>query len=250
MNKISAVILVKDSERLLESVLKALERLDEVVVLDNGSVDRTLEIARSFSNVSLHFHPFIGFGPMKRLGAKLARNDWILSIDSDEVASKELVDELLSTPLDPQKGYSYDVHNYYQGRRIRGCGWGEDRFLGVYHKRVADFDESEVHEKVVKLEGGRLEEVKLRGYISHHPFAGARDFLQKIQSYSDLYVKQHQARQSSSPLKALGHSLWSFTRSYLLKRGFLDGYAGFLISAYNAQSVFWKYIKLYEANRV
>lgn len=249
MNRISAVILTKNSERRLEAVLGALRALDEVVVLDNGSSDRTLEIARSFSNVSLHEHPFIGFGKMKRLGSKLARNEWILSIDSDEVASSALIEELLNTPLDPQKGYSYEVYNHYQGQRILGCGWGEDRFLGIYHKGVMEFDESEVHEKVVRHDGAKIIEVPLQGHISHYPFESAREFVAKMQSYSDLFAKQNRHRKRSSPLKAVLHATWSFVRSYFLKRGFLDGYAGFLISCYNAQSVFWKYIKLYEANR-
>ena len=83
MNKISAVILTKNSQRLLFEVLKSLKELDEVIILDNGSNDDTLKIAQSFVNVKIHKHDFIGFGKLKQLGSKLAKNDWILSIDSD-----------------------------------------------------------------------------------------------------------------------------------------------------------------------
>ena len=86
MNKISAVILTKNSQRLLFEVLKSLKELDEVIILDNGSNDDTLKIAQSYANVKICKHDFIGFGKLKQLGSKLAKNDWILSIDSDEIA--------------------------------------------------------------------------------------------------------------------------------------------------------------------
>lgn len=245
-NAISAVILTRDSERLLPQVLGALARLDEVVLLDNGSQDKTFAIAKEFANVVVHEHPFIGFGKMKQLGARLAKNDWILSIDSDEIASDLLIDELLTLPLDPQILYEYDVHNFYRGKRIRCCGWGHDRFAGVYHRQYADFDSSAVHEKVIMHNGSRPQIHALKGFISHYPFENAESFLIKIKKYSALYAKQNKDRKSSSPCKALLRSMWAFVRSYVLQRGFLCGYEGFIISAYNAQSVFWKYILLYE----
>lgn len=245
-NAISAVILTRDSERLLAQVLGALARLDEVVLLDNGSQDRTLAIAKEFANVVVHEHPFIGFGKMKQLGAKLAKNDWILSIDSDEIASDLLIDELLALPLDPQILYAYDVQNFYRGKHIRCCGWEHDRFAGVYHRQYADFDASEVHEKVIMRNGSRPKVHDLRGFISHYPFENAESFLVKIKKYSALYAKQNKDKKTSSPSKAILRSIWAFVRSYVLQKGFLCGYEGLIISAYNAQSVFWKYILLYE----
>ena len=118
MEKISAVILTKNSSRLLKEVLQSLHSLDEVVILDNGSNDSTLEIARSFANVSVHVHDFIGFGAMKQMGANLAKNDWILTIDSDEIASDLLIKELTTLQLDPHFCYTYDVKNYFNGKYI------------------------------------------------------------------------------------------------------------------------------------
>ena len=113
MEKISAVILTKNSSRLLKEVLQSLHSLDEVVILDNGSNDSTLEIARSFANVSVHFHDFIGFGAMKQMGANLAKNDWILTIDSDEIASDLEIEfnQYLQTP-EQRNGKFKDINDF------------------------------------------------------------------------------------------------------------------------------------------
>lgn len=248
MNKISAVILTKNSQRLLFEVLQSLKELDEVIILDNGSNDDTLKIAQSFANVKICKHDFIGFGKLKQLGSKLAKNDWILSIDSDEIASKDLIDEILHYPLKNDFCYSYDVKNYFNGRHIRSCGWYPDRFCGVYNRKNADFDDSEVHEKIVALDS-ELKVIPLKGYISHFPYDNTNDFLNKMQKYTTLYAKDFCNKKQSSPLKALVHSLWCFIKNYFFQKGFLEGYEGFVIASYNAQTAFWKYIKLYEANK-
>ncbi|RAX57602.1 glycosyl transferase [Helicobacter monodelphidis] len=245
MIQISAVILTKNSEHYLQKVLESLQELDEVVVLDNGSEDSTLSIATQFQNVNIHQHPFIGFGKMKQLGASLAKNDWILSIDSDEIASNALIAELRHTHLEPHIAYSYEVKNFYQGQWVRCCGWDKDRCVGIYHRKYARFDDSEVHEKIISLQG-KLQTKPLQGFIEHYPFENATEFLVKIKRYGELFAKQHIHHKYSSPIKAVTRSVWCFFKNYFLQRGFLHGYVGFVISSYNAQSVFWKYIILYE----
>ncbi|WP_233704048.1 glycosyltransferase family 2 protein [Helicobacter mesocricetorum] len=249
MNKISAVILTKNSQRLLKEVLQSLSKIDEIVILDNGSEDATLEIAKRFSNVSIYHHDFIGFGAMKKLGSKLAKNDWILSIDSDEIASRELIDELLEKKLEEDFCYSYDVKNYFNHRHIKSCGWYPDRFCGIYHRHKANFDDSAVHEKIISLSHKPLKVIPLQGHISHYPYQNTSEFLAKMQKYTTLYAQDFAGKKQSSPLKACIHSLWCFFKNYLLQKGFLEGYEGFVIASYNAQSAFWKYIKLYEANK-
>lgn len=248
MNRISAVILTRDSQRLIDQVLRALEDLDEVIILDNGSTDATLSIAKGFNNVKIHTHPFIGFGPLKALGAKLAKNDWIFSIDSDEIASSELIVEILHLPLEEQIIYSYEVKNYFNNRWIKSCGWSPDRALGLYNKKFANFNDAQVHEGITPYDHSKIVEVQLKGYIRHFPFTECSVFITKMQKYSTLYATQFMGKKKSTPTKAVIHSLWSFFRSYILQRGFTEGFEGLTISAYNAQSVFWKYIKLYEAN--
>src|SRR5215471_8231777 len=102
---ISVTILAKNAERYLADVLQSLSRFDEIVVVDTGSEDQTVAIAKRFANVTLHVSPFIGFGPTHNVASGLAKHDWILSIDSDETLSPELARELLKLKLDPTRVY-------------------------------------------------------------------------------------------------------------------------------------------------
>lgn len=247
MEKISAVILTKNSSRLLREVLEALESLDEVVILDNGSNDSTLEIAKGFKNTSIHYHEFIGFGAMKKLGANLAKNDWILTLDSDEIASKELIDEIASLEFKPEYCYTYDVKNYFNGKHIYSCGWGNDRCIGLYHKQYFNFNTELVHESIIPLCNNPMQIFDLKGHISHYPYENLESFLDKMQKYSTLFAREKYGKKSSV-LKAITHSTWCFFKNYFLQKGIFQGYEGFVIASYNAQTAFWKYLKLHAMN--
>jgi glycosyltransferase involved in cell wall biosynthesis len=244
---ISATILAKNGKKHIEEVLSSLQFLDEVVLLDNGSTDGTTEIAAKFANVKIYTQEgFEGFGKAHQAMEALANNDWILSIDADEVVSQALADEILSEPLDEQTVYKIRFDNYYMGQHIKGCGWSPDYKYRLYNRKVTGFDDREVHENI-KLGGLKIKELKASA--KHYSFDSAADFLRKIQNYSELYAKEYRGKKSSSPSKALFRSIFAFFKSYILQKGCLDGYGGFIVSCYSAQWVFWKYIKLYEINR-
>lgn len=99
---ITATVIVKNGQRKLRDVLQALQGFNEVLIFDSGSTDQTLKIAKTFSNVSIYQRPFEGFGPAHNQAAELAKNDWILSIDADEVISEALAEEILNLKLDPK----------------------------------------------------------------------------------------------------------------------------------------------------
>jgi glycosyltransferase involved in cell wall biosynthesis len=245
---ISATILTKNSERLLAEVLAALHWCDEVVVLDTGSTDRTLAIAATFPNVCLHQlpEPFPGFGVAHQRLTALARNDWILSVDSDEVVSAELAAEIAAQALDPHTVYVVPFENYFNGKHITTCGWAPDRHERLFNRTVTDFCASEVHERV---QTRNLSVVRLRHAIRHYSYHSCDDFLRKLSAYSHLFAGQHAGRKRSGPAKAVARSVWAFVKSYVLERGFLQGGEGLIISAYKSQTVFWKYLLLHEANR-
>lgn len=245
---ISATVLTKNSERRLDDVLRALAWCDEVVVLDTGSDDRTLQIARSHTNVSVHEidGPFPGFGVAHRQAVALARNDWILSIDSDEIVTDALKLELQRLRPDAKTVYAIPFHNMLNGRLVTSCGWYPDRHDRLFHRGVTNFCSSDVHERVQTRE---LSVQTLSNPVRHFSYESSDDFLRKMRSYSQLFANQHAGRKASSPGKALRHGLWAFIKSYGLQRGFMQGYDGFVISAYKAQSTFWKYLCLHEANQ-
>ncbi len=245
---ISANILTKNSARRLAQVLTALAWCDEVVVFDTGSTDETLEIARSFANVKLHVMDgaFPGFGRAHRQAVALSRNDWILSIDSDEVVSSELMEELASLKLAPRTVYTIPFENYFNTRHITSCGWYPERHERLFNRSETNFCESAVHERV---QSQGLAVHNLQRPIRHYSYDSADDLLRKMRAYAQLFAEHNAGRKRSSPAKAVGRSLWAFFRSYLLRRGITQGYEGFIISASQAQGTFWKYLLLHEANR-
>lgn len=243
---ISVTILTKNSEKYLAKVLDSLKSFDEVIVYDTGSKDSTLSIKDQYPNVRLIEAPFVGFGPTHNLASNQAKNDWVLSIDSDEIVTDELVSEIHELTLDPSCVYSIIRHNYFNGKWIKGCGWYPDRQRKLYNKKSTRFTDDEVHESIIL---GELKEVKLKYPLLHYSYGNTSDFLSKMQSYSTLFAKQNKGKKQSSTTKAIFHALFTFFKSYFLKKGFLDGKEGFQISVYNANTAFYKYIKLDELNR-
>lgn len=240
---ISATVLTKNSQKTLRSTLDSLKRFPEVVLLDSGSTDETLSIAKTYPNVTIHASRFLGFGPMHNLASSLATHDWILSIDSDEIVTESLADEILALTLDPKRIYSIQRANFYNGRQIKWCGgWHPDIVLRLYHRQQTQFSLDLVHEKIEKKD---LQVVPLKAPLTHIPYREMGDFLDKMQHYSTLFADQNPGKKSSL-LKALLHSWSAFLKSYILKRGFLGGREGFIISIYNGHTAFYKYLKLAE----
>lgn len=246
LSKISVTILAKNAQKTLFECLKSVERFDEVILLDNKSSDDTLKIAREFGNVKVYQSEFIGFGALKNLAISYAKNDWILSLDSDEVLEEGLIEELENISLIEGEFYSILRKNYYQGEWIKGCGWHPDWVKRIFNKNAIRFDDALVHEglKIPK----EYKEVRLKGCIKHYSFENVAHLVDKMQRYSSLWAEQNTHR-TTSILDINLRTFWTFIRNYLLKRGFLYGYKGFVISVCNALGVFFKYMKLYENSR-
>ncbi len=243
---ITVTILTKNSQKYLHQVLNTLVSFDEVLLYDNGSSDQTFAIAGQFSNVKICKGEFQGFGPAHNTASSLARNDWILSVDSDEVVTPEMAQEIASLQLDPTCVYSFPRHNYYNGKFIKWCGWYPDRQVRLYNRTRTAFTDAQVHEAII-VKG--MQQVPLKGALQHYSYEKHADFLSKMQSYSDLFAEQNCGKKKSSPCKAVLHGWAAFLKAYILKRGFLGGYEGYVISAYNGNTAFYKYLKLYEANQ-
>lgn len=243
---ISVVIIIKNAENTIYDVLKSLSKFSNVVVYDNGSTDKTLDVIESFNNVNLILGEFHGFGPTKKLAATFAKNDWILSLDSDEVISKELLKNLEKINLDDNFLYQIRRRNYYKEYKIKYCGWGEEVIPRLYNRNKTNYNDSLVHEKVLM---NNLRILTLNGELKHYPYFSISQFIQKADSYSSMYAEENKGIKSSNPLKAYFNAIYSFIKTYFFKRGFMDGYIGLVISFSHMTTNFYKYIKLYEKNK-
>lgn len=240
-------ILTKNSAATLKETLESVSSFPEVVILDTGSTDATLDIARAFPNVKIFVRPFSGFGPAHNEASSLASSNWIVSLDSDEVVTPELAAEIKA--LAPLEGvvYSFLRDNYFNGKRIRCCsGWYPDPVLRIYNRKTTRFSDDAVHERVL-TEGLKI--VPLKHSVRHTPYRNINDILAKMQNYTTLFAEQNRHKKRSSFAHAVLHGSFSFLKSYFLKRGFLGGKEGFIISLFMGQTAFYKYLKLAELNK-
>ncbi len=245
IKNISCVIIAKDAESTIDMALKSLAEFDDVVVYSNNSTDKTDEIAKSYANVNLIQGDFTGFGPTKNSAAAFAKNDWILSLDADEVLSDAFVENLQKENLDENCIYSILRTNYYKETEIKYC-WGNDIIVRLYKRKKTSFTDKKVHEKIIE-EGFKI--ASIDGVIKHYPYASITDFIIKLDRYSTMFAHDNVGKKKSSPLKATLNGLFSFFKTYVIKRGFLDGYAGLVIAFSHMATNFYKYIKLYELNK-
>lgn len=242
---ISAVIITKNGERHFQKCLSALRSFREVIVLDSGSTDRTLEIASSFDNVKIFKHEFIGFGPQKNLAVSFASNDWVFSLDADEVPDLACIEGLLKIKEVNSVGYIRRL-NYYKSKAVEACGWQNDWIPRFFNRKHTRFLDKKIHEVVDTSSSNR---VNLPGIVHHFAYSRPGELIAKIESYSTLYAEENRFRKRTNVPMIVLKTFFSFFRNYILQKGFLFGYEGLLIAYSNASGVFYKYLKLHELNK-
>lgn len=244
--KISAVIIAKDEEKHLPDCLASLDWADEIVVVDSGSNDRTPEICRSHPKVRYFEREWEGFGRQKNFAVGQTVNDWVFNIDADERVSPELRAAILSADPARFDGFRVARENYFGSRWIRHCGWYPDYNLRLYNRQRCRFAERLVHEAVEC----RGPVGTLQGNLIHYTYEGIGDYLRRMDRYSSLAAEELvKSGKSSGVLGLIGRPLFTFFKMYVLKRGMLEGYHGFLLSALYACYTFSKYAKAIELTR-
>jgi len=245
--KLAAVVITLNEEANVARCLKSLTFCDEIIVVDSESTDRTVEIAKSL-NVTVRSRPWKGYSDQKNFANSLTDADWILSVDADEEVSPELAKEILALRDRgfPHDAYSLPRKTFHLGRWIRFGGWYPNRLVRLFHKGRGEWRGSELHERWET--SGSLGE--LGGDLLHYSFTSLADQVERNNRYSTLGALQLSRRGTRFSLYALITKTFSkFVETYLLKRGFLDGYPGFIISVSAAYSVFLKWAKLWELER-
>lgn len=245
--KISVCIIAKNAQATLKECLESVREFDEIILLDNGSTDSTLQIANDFNatygNLRIKQSEFIGFGALKNLCVSYAKNEWILSLDSDEVLESSA--EIKALDLKPQNIYALPRKNLYKGEWIKACGWSPDFVWRLFNKNFTHFNENIVHESVIIQPNAQ--KIRLQGHIRHYACSGIAQLLDKLQRYTTLYAEQHaHGAKKTSMTKATTHFIWGFIKNYFFCKGVLYGYKGFVLSLCNALGSFFKHAKLYE----
>ena len=239
---LSVVIITKNEAENIGRCLDSVSWVDEIIVLDSGSEDDTVSICRQYTD-KVYETDWPGFGIQKQRALNKATGDWILSIDADEVVTTELRAEI-EQALQQNKFQAFEIPRLsrYCGREMRHGGWWPDYVLRLFVRHVARFSVDIVHERViVDAPVGRLVSPFL-----HDTAVDLEEILVKVNSYSTLGSKMlYDQGARSSIIKALLKGVWTFNRTYWLKVGFLDGAQWLMLAVSNAESTYYKYLKLY-----
>lgn len=246
---LTVTIITLNEEKNLPGAIESVRWADEIIVVDSGSSDRTVEIAEKMGAKVVH-NPWPGYGKQKNFAQRQASNDWVLNIDADERVSPESREEIESTLGDvmagrnPACGFYFPRKTFYLGRWIAHGGWYPNYLVRMADRRAAEWTEPSVHEEL-KVRG---ETRKLVHPLHHYTFSGIQDQILTNLEYSKQgFVELKRRGQKASLLKLLIKPVGKFVETYVLKKGFMDGLPGFIISVNAAHSMFLKYAYLVEA---
>jgi len=232
INKLSIVIIAKNEQKVISDAIQSCLFADEVLLLDSGSTDETVNIAKKHGAKVL-YQEWLGFGKQKQKAVELASNDWVFVLDSDERISEDLQKEILEELINPKfDGYFVPRLNNFFGKNIKTCGLYPDFTIRLFNRNKGKFSEVEVHESIQVTNTTHLQ-----NDIIHLAYDSIEEFITKQNRYSTLNHKKRNI------IKAIINPYWTFFKLFILKRGFLDGWYGFIISKLYAQYTFWKYIK-------
>jgi glycosyltransferase involved in cell wall biosynthesis len=242
-NKLSVTIITKNEEAAMAACLTSVAWADEIIVVDSGSSDKTVEICKAHGAIVHSTTQWPGFGPQKNVALGFASHEWVLSIDADERVSTALrteIEQVLSLNTN-NIAYQIPRSSSYCGQFIRHSGWWPDYVLRLFPKSQATFSDDIVHEHVI-FKG----EVKmLKNPIVHISYTSLEEVLDKTNRYSTDGATKLAARGKTASLSsAILHGVWAFLRTYFLRLGFLDGRIGFILAVSNAETTYYRYLKL------
>lgn len=243
---ISAVIITLNEERNIERCLRSLQGVvDEIVVVDSFSKDRTEEICRAYDARFIQ-QTFLGHIQQKNFAIDQATHAWVLSLDADEALSDRLRESILEVKKQPNyAGFRMNRLTNYCGHWVKYCGWYPDTKLRLVQKDHARWKGVNPHDRLEMLES--QETGWLEGDLLHYSYYTKEDHLRQIEYFGDIAARElYQQGGRSNGMKIILKTVAQFIKSYIVKRGFLDGKTGFVISRLSAFATLRKYVKLKE----
>ncbi len=243
MAKLSVILITKNEAANIRDCLESVSWADEIIVVDSGSSDDTVSLAREMGAKVYEHADWPGFGPQKNRALSYATHDWVLSIDADERATPELRDEIARVLESPQAdGYEISRLSNFCGRFMLHSGWHPDYVLRLFRRDQGRFSDALVHESV-QMSGKKG---RLQYSLLHFSYADFEDVIGKLNNYSSAAATMLQQRGKKGGLgTALLHGFWAFFRTYFLRAGFLDGREGVMLAIMNAENSYYRYIKLW-----
>lgn len=253
---ITGVVLTHNGERLLEKCLSSLFFCETLLVVDSGSTDETLAIAEKY-DAEVVFHKWDGFASQFTYAHSLVRTRWFFILDQDEICPEELGEKILlavsasdaeaDSPGDSPIAFSVGRKSWYFDRFMQYSGWYPDHILRVFRKDFVEFyQDAHIHYRPL----GRFEHVGAVGTeIIHYPYESFFHQLTKLNTYAEQGASfLRTTGKKGGLLRGVGHGIGRFLRLYFLKRGFLDGRAGFLVACHGAFYAFLKYARVFESS--
>jgi glycosyltransferase involved in cell wall biosynthesis len=240
---ISIIIITKNEARNIVDCLEPLDFANEIIILDSGSTDNTVTLARKYTPYVYEVE-WPGYGMQKNRALEKAQHEWVLSIDADERVTEHLKQEILDIIRQNDQAfaaYSIPRITTYCSKLMKFGDWKNDRYVRLFRRKNGTFNNALVHESVI-VEG---KIGKIKSPLLHHSFLNLEDVLHKLNNYSTLSAleKYNQGKKSNLSL-ALGRAIWTFFRGYFLKLGFLDGKKGLMLAISNAEGCYYRYVKL------
>ena len=242
--KITITLITLNSEKTLKTVLEAVSWADEIVLVDSGSTDGTLEIARQFK-AKIIYRVFDGYGSQKNFATDQASNDWILSLDDDEILTPELQQEIQNLDLSATDYHGYKIPRslIFLGKLLRFSGEYKRLTLRLFNRKYGNWNAEYVHESV-EVNG---KTATLKHQILHDSYRDLTDYFNKFNKYTSLGAKTlSEHKKTASTFKIISRFPTTFLKIYLLKSSCLDGYAGFMWALLTAMTPVVKYAKLRE----
>jgi len=246
MQKLSVVIITFNEEKNIRQCIESvLSIADEIIVLDSNSTDSTKSICNEY-NIRFENQEWLGYSEQKNKANNLSANNFIFSIDADEVVSPELEKSILDikAKIKPGQGLIVKRLTNYCGKWIKHSGWYPDSKLRLWFKDEGKW-EGDLHENVVFE--NNIEKITLKGDLFHYSYHSINQHIAQFNKFTEIGAAEaFKKGKKSNWFIASYKSLWKFKRDYFFKLGFLDGYYGFIICSISAFATFTKYIKLKE----
>lgn len=247
---LSVIIIARNEASNIRQCLESIQWANEIIVLDSGSVDETIDIAKEYTP-HVFETDWQGYGVQKQRALSKATQTFVLNLDADEYVSEALKQDILNIVTHPENnsdGFKIPIQMIFYGKKLRYVS-SPSRHIRLFKRQGTRFSNDLVHEKIVLPSSAQVSQLK--SPIYHQSYRDTSHALSKMNRYSSYSAKICiENKKTSHILAAIARSTWMFLRCYFLQGGFLDGQAGFLLSVFNAQGAFYRSIKVIYRDQV